>query len=269
MLYMPRIAIIGGTGVYNPNKFELIQKVFPNTPYGKPSDEMLIGKINGVEVVFLPRHGNKHQHPPSSVPYKANIVALKSLGVKMIISPCAVGSLREDFKPGDMVIVDQFVDFTKGRDCTFFHDRTVHIAIPDPFCPEMNTVFSKVAKEMRIPYHMGGTYLCIEGPRFSTRAESRIFRQFADIIGMTLVPECQLAREMGMCYCSLATVTDYDAWKEETVDIDTVLKTMNECLDKISNMLEKGLPRLSNILECRCINASIEAGAKDKVDVNE
>lgn len=266
---MPKIAIIGGTGVYNPDKFELIQKIFPNTPYGKPSDEMLIGKINGVEVVFLPRHGNKHQYPPSSVPYKANIAALKSLGVKMIISPCAVGSLREDFKPGDMIIVDQFVDFTKGRDYTFFHDRAVHIAIPDPFCHCMNTVLSKVAKEMGISYHMGGTYLCIEGPRFSTRAESRIFKQFADIIGMTVVPECQLAREMGMCYCSLATVTDYDAWKEETVHIDTVLKTMNECLDKISAILEKGLPILDKLQECCCINAAVESGAIEKVNVNE
>ena len=261
---MPRIAIIGGTGVYNPERFELIKKVFPDTPYGKPSDEILIGKINGVEVAFLPRHGNKHQHPPSSVPYRANIYALKQLGVEMIVSPCAVGSLREDFKPGDLIIVDQMIDFTKKRDYTFFMDRTVHIAIPDPFCPQMNAVFDKAAKGMKIPYHMGGTYICIEGPRFSTRAESRMFKQFADIIGMTAVPECQLAREMGMCYCSLATITDYDAWKEETVDIDMVLKTMAECLDKICTILEKARPELDKLPKCSCIDAAIGAGAIEK-----
>ena len=261
---MPRIAIIGGTGVYNPERFELIEKVFPDTPYGKPSDEILIGRINGVEVAFLPRHGNKHQHPPSSVQYRANIAALKGLGVEMIVSPCAVGSLREDYRPGDLIIVDQFIDFTKNRDYTFFNDRTVHTAIPDPFCPQMNAVFDKAAKEMGIPYHMGGTYICIEGPRFSTRAESRMFKQFADIIGMTAVPECQLAREMGMCYCSLATITDYDAWKEETVDIDMVVKTMAECLDKICAILEKGLPELAKLPGCNCIDAAIGSGAIEK-----
>ena len=261
---MPRIAIIGGSGVYNPDRFELIKKVFPDTPYGKPSDEILIGKINGVEVAFLPRHGNKHQHPPSSVPYRANIYALKQLGVEMIVSPCAVGSLREDYKPGDLIIVDQFVDFTKKRDYSYFMDRTVHIAIPDPFCPQMNAVFEKAAKEMKISYHMGGTYVCIEGPRFSTRAESRMFRQFADIIGMTAVPECQLAREMGMCYCSLATITDYDAWKEETVDFPMILKTMAECLDKICTILEIALPELAKLPKCDCIEAAIGAGAIEK-----
>ena len=261
---MPKIAIIGGTGVYNPERFELKEKVFPDTPYGKPSDEILIGKISGVEVAFLPRHGNKHQYPPTSVPYKANIAALKSLGVEMIVSPCAVGSLREDYRPGDLIIVDQFVDFTKCRDYTFFHDRTVHTAMPDPFCPQMNAVFDKAAKEMGIPYHLGGTYVCIEGPRFSTRAESLMFKQFADIIGMTAVPECQLAREMGMCYCSLATITDYDAWKEETVDIDMVLKTMAECLDKICAILEKALPELAKLPECHCKDEAIASGAIEK-----
>lgn len=260
---MPRIAIIGGTGVYNPERFELIEKVFPDTPYGKPSDEILVGRINGVETAFLPRHGNRHQHPPSSVPYRANIAALKGLGVEMIVSPCAVGSLREDYRPGDLIIVDQFIDHTKGRGYTFFNDRTVHIAMPDPFCSQMNEVFERAAKELKIPYHMGGTYVCIEGPRFSTRAESKMFRQYADIIGMTLVPECQLAREMGICYCSLATITDYDAWKEETVDIDMVLRTMSECLSKICAILEKGLPGISKIGNCGCKDAAVSAGAID------
>ena len=259
---MPKIGIIGGSGVYNPDKFEKIKTVFPDTPYGKPSDEILIGKINGVEVAFLPRHGKSHQHPPSSVPYKANIAALKELGVEIIISPCAVGSLQEKYKPGDLVIVNQFIDFTKKRDYTYFDNKTVHISIADPFCKDLSSIFEKCAKEMKIPYHNGGTYVCIEGPRFSTKAESHMFRQFADIVGMTLVPECQLAREMGMCYCSLATITDYDCWKDEIVDINMVLSTMAACLEKITKILELGLPIIDKKhSKCECKKAAIEAGA--------
>ena len=262
---MPRIGIIGGTGVYNPERFELIEKVFPDTPYGKPSDEILIGKINGVEVAFLPRHGNSHQHPPSGVPYRANIYALKKLGVEMIVSPCAVGSPREDYAPGDLIIVDQMIDFTKKRDYTFFTDVTVHTAMPEPFCPQMCKVFKECAEEMGISYHMGGAYVCIEGPRFSTRAESKMFRLLGgDLVGMTAVPECQLAREAGMCYCSLATITDYDAWKEETVTMEMVVKTMSECLDKICRILELGLPKLEKLGACSCIDEPKGSGAIDE-----
>ena len=257
---MVKIGIIGGSGIYDPRTFETIKTVFPDTKYGKPSDEILIGKINGVEVAFLPRHGKNHQYPPSEVPYRANIQAMKDLGVELIISPCAVGSLQEKYKPGDLVIVDQFIDFTKKRDYTFFDDRTVHISIPDPFCADTRKIFSQTAKEMGIDFHNEGTYICIEGPRFSTKAESHIFRTFGDIIGMTLVPECQLAREMGMCYCSLATITDYDMWKDEPVDIQMVLKTMKECLDKVMKLLEKGLPKIKG-RKCGCEMAAKDAGA--------
>lgn len=257
---MPKIAIIGGTGIYNPNSFELIKKVFPDTPYGKPSDEIMIGKIKDVEVAFLFRHGKSHQHPPTSVPYKANMWALKELGCEYIISACAVGSLQEKFAPGDLVMPDQFIDYTKSREYTYFDNKTVHISIPDPFCQYLNDIFIKTAEEMRIKHHVGGTYMCIEGPRFSTRAESRMFRQFADIIGMTLVPECQLARELGMCYCSLATVTDYDVWHTEDVTIDVVIKTMNECLQKILTLLELGLPKI-NVKDCDCLEAAKGCGA--------
>ena len=257
---MVRIGIIGGSGIYNPNTFETIRTVFPETVYGKPSDEITIGRIAGTEVAFIPRHGKDHRHPPSSVPYRANIQALKDLGVEMIISPCAVGSLKEDYRPGDLVIVDQFIDFTKKRDYTFFDGRTVHIGIADPFCTELSEIFSKAADEMKIRYHKKGTYVCIEGPRFSTKAESNMFRNFADVIGMTVVPECQLAREMGMCYCSLATVTDYDVWKDEPVDIQMVLRTMSECLSKITALLEKGLPRIPSKRGCNCSDAPKDAG---------
>ena len=257
---MVRIGIIGGSGIYDPRKFEEIRTVFPDTEYGKPSDEILIGRINGVEVAFLPRHGKSHQYPPSEVPYRANIKAMMDLGVEIIISPCAVGSLQKKYMPGDLVIVDQFIDFTKKRDYTFFDKKTVHISIPDPFCPDAGRVFSETARELGIKHHTGGTYICIEGPRFSTKAESHMYRNFGDIIGMTLVPECQLAREMGMCYCSLATITDYDMWKDEPVDIQMVLKTMKECLDKIMKLLERGLPKISD-RRCDCSSAAKDAGA--------
>ena len=258
---MPKIAIIGGTGIYNPKSFELIREEFPDTPFGKPSDPILIGRINGVEVAFLFRHGKKHQFPPTKVPYLANMHALKALGCEYVISACAVGSLCEDYKPGDLVIPDQFVDFTKSRTYTYFNDKAVHISMPDPFCPYLNGIFADVARSMEIPFHTCGNYVCIEGPRFSTRAESRMFQLIGgDIIGMTLVPECQLARELGLCYCSLATVTDYDCWHEEDVTIEMIVKTMNECLGKVLKLLELGLPKIGK-KDCTCIEAAKGCGA--------
>jgi 5''-deoxy-5''-methylthioadenosine phosphorylase len=257
---MPKIAIVGGTGIYNPDSFETIKTVFPDTPFGKPSDEIMIGKIAGVEIAFLFRHGRSHQHPPSSVPYKANMWALKELGCEYIISACAVGSLKLEYAPGDLVIPDQFIDFTKKREYTYFDKKTVHISMPDPFCNYLNKIFADTAKGMGIKYHVGGAYVCIEGPRFSTRAESNMFRQFGDIIGMTVVPECQLARELGMCYCSLATITDYDVWHNEDVSIEIVIRTMNECLAKVLKLLELGLPKIDR-KDCTCIDAAKGCGA--------
>ncbi|MCL2317996.1 MAG: S-methyl-5'-thioadenosine phosphorylase [Methanomassiliicoccaceae archaeon] len=257
---MPKIAIIGGTGVYSPTSFKTKRTVFPDTPYGKPSDEIMIGEIAGVEVAFIFRHGKSHQHPPTDVPYRANMWALKELGCEYIISACAVGSLQIEFAPGDLVIPDQFIDFTKNREYTYFDKKVVHISMPDPFCSYLNNIFDKAAKEMKIRHHLGGTYICIEGARFSTRAESRMFKQFGDIIGMTLVPECQLARELGMCYCSLATVTDYDVWHEEDVSTEMVRKTMNESIAKVLKLLELGVPRIKK-KDCICIEAAEKGGA--------
>ncbi len=238
---MPKIAIIGGTGVYNADTFEIESTVYPDTPYGKPSDKIEIGNMNGVKVAFLYRHAKDHHLSPSTIPYRANMWALKKLGVEMIISACAVGSLKEEFAPGDLVIVDDFIDFTRFRDLTFIDDAAIHIALPKPFCSHMTDVFANAAKELGIRHHIGGTYICIEGPRFSTKAESRLFRDYADIIGMTLVPECQLAKELGMCYCSLATITDYDMWKDEHVDAHMVKKVMAENSENLIQLLEKGL----------------------------
>ena len=259
----PRIGIIGGTGVYDPKIFDIKERVVLSTPYGAPSDAVLVGEMNGVEIAFLSRHGSGHVYPPHRVNYRANIWAMKHLGVERIISPCAVGSLQEKYHPGEIVIVDQFIDLTKGRDYTFFDGaKTVHISTADPFCKEMNSLFAKEAERLSLPFHEGGTYMCIEGPRFSTRAESRMFRNFADIIGMTLAPECQLAREAEICYTSLATITDYDVWAEEPVDTATVLRTMAESIDRVRTLISATLEKIPvERNACECPNALKEAGA--------
>lgn len=261
---MPSIALIGGSGVV-PENFVKESEVFPDTPYGKPSDPIAIGRIGDVEVAFLYRHGIEHQHPPTSVPYKANMYALRSIGVKYVISVCAVGSLQEECRPGDLVIADQVIDFTRRRDLTYFLNDTVHITMPDPCCPYVSGIFSEVAEEMGIRHHDSGTYVCIEGPRFSTRAESAMFRAIdGTIVGMTMIPEVNLARELGMCYTSLATVTDYDCWKDEDVTIEMVMKTMAECNSRIQELLVRGLPRIGDTPKCSCIEAAKGCGALDK-----
>jgi len=258
----PRIGIIGGTGVYDPEAFDLKERADMSTPYGAPSDSILVGDLGGVEVAFLSRHGSGHTLPPHMVNYRANIWALRQLGVERIISPCAVGSLKEEYKPGELVIVDQFIDQTRGRKYTFYDGpQTVHITLADPFCEEMNALFAGEAEHLGIPHHLGGTYVCIEGPRFSTRAESKMHRQFADVIGMTLVPECQLAREMDMCYTSLATITDYDVWAPEPVDLATVLRVMDENVDNVQKLIAATLARIpAERMRCPCRHTMKDAG---------
>ena len=263
---MPKIAIIGGTGVYNEDAFEVESTEYPDTPYGKPSDKIQIGKLNGVEIAFLCRHAKDHSISPTNVPYRANMWALKKLGVEIIISACAVGSLKEKYAPGDLVIVDDFIDFTRFRDLTFIDDAAIHISLPQPFCPKVSDVFADAAKELGIRHHKGGTYICIEGPRFSTRAESKMFLNYADIIGMTLVPECQLAKELGMCYCSLATITDYDMWKDEHVDTNMVKRVMAENSKNLVKLLEMGLSKII-IGGCDCASDAKNAGALDHLKI--
>ena len=259
---MPIIGIIGGTGIYNPDTFEQIAEVYPDTPYGKPSSKIMIGKISGVEVAFLFRHGHDGPaYPPSSVPYRANMYALKALGCKYVISACAVGSLQVEYEPGDLVLTTDFIDFTKKRDYTFYDNKVVHISIAEPFCKYLNGIFEETAKELGMKYHNSGRYICIEGPRFSTKAESAMFRNYGDIIGMTVCPECQLARELGMCYCSLATITDYDVWNEDPVTIEMVVKTMAKCLDNVLNLLEKGLPKIKYDGCEECVKPGQQCGA--------
>jgi len=251
----PKIAIIGGSGLEDPKLFKKIKELDIKTPFGLPSDSIRIGEFAGRKVAFLSRHGKTHAIPPHKVNSRANLWALKKLGIERIIGVSAVGSLQKKFKPGDIVICDQFVDFTKKRDYTFYDGETVHVSSADPFCPEMRNLFYKEAVKLKIPIHEKGTHWCIEGPRFSTRAESKFFKNFADIIGMTLVPEVNLARELEICYICLAMVTDYDVWQPHPVSFDELLKTMKANAERIKNLLGIALPQIREKRSCFCKEA--------------
>ncbi|MFH1256715.1 MAG: S-methyl-5'-thioadenosine phosphorylase, partial [Candidatus Diapherotrites archaeon] len=241
------IGLIGGSGIYDPQMLKNAKKVKVETPFGKPSDEITTGEFEGVKIAFIPRHGAKHQFNPSNVPYHANIWALKKLGVTRILSPCAVGSLQEEIKPGELVLVDQFIDKTYARETTFYDkEKVCHISVAEPMCPELRQLLVKDAKKLGLSFHEKGTYVCMEGPRFSTKAESLLHRSWgASVIGMTLCPEAVLAREAEICYASIATVTDYDTFKEgEHVSIETVIKTMNENLEKVKALLQETIPKI-------------------------
>jgi len=216
-----RFAIIGGSGLYALAGLEEAREVRVDTPFGPPSDSILVGGMSGRAVAFLARHGRHHTLLPSEVNYRANIFALKSLGVERIISASAVGSLREAIHPRDVVLVDQFIDRTRQRPATFFGGGlTAHVSFADPVCPEVRARMLDAARGRGAQAHDGGTYLCIEGPAFSTRAESLLYRSWGvDVIGMTNLPEARLAREAEVCYATLALVTDYDCWHEEEEDV--------------------------------------------------
>jgi len=240
------IAIIGGTGVYDPGLLTDTKRVKVYTPYGAPSDLITIGNYNGIKLAFIPRHGTDHHLPPHMVPYRANLWALKELGVTRILAPCAVGSLRPEIKPGHIVIADQFLDFTKTREYSFYDGGQIaHIAVHESFCRELRDLAIATAKQFHIEVHDKANCITIEGPRFSTRAESEFFRDAAkgDIIGMTLVPECILARELKMCYVSIASVTDYDTWADEPVDAMAVIKIMKENIKTIRKLISEMLPK--------------------------
>ncbi len=252
-----RIGVIGGTGIYDPEIFKVVEKLDVITPHGRTSAPITICEIKGVKVAFLPRHGERHAIPPHMVNYRANIWALREIGVERILAPHAVGSLKEEYKPGMLAFPDQFIDFTKKREYTFYDGpRVVHIATAEPFCPELRTLLSDAAKKLGLEFRDKATYICIEGPRFSTKAESAMFRQFADIIGMTLVPEAQLARELEMCYASISMITDYDVWKEqEEVSADLVIQRMRENIDKTRKLLMEVIPNIPKKRECVCSKA--------------
>lgn len=226
------------------------------TPFGAPSAPIELGDFQGRPIAFLPRHGKGHAIPPHSINYRANVWALHHLGVRRIVSPSAVGSLKEEYKPGDFVFPDQFIDHTKTREYTFYDGgRTVHVSLADPFCPTLRDHFTGHARALELSVHNRGTYVCIEGPRFSTRAESRMLRQFAEIIGMTACPEAQLAREVEICYLSIAMVTDYDVWAEKPVDVAGILKTLDENQSKVQSLLAKAIPTIPEERNCVCASA--------------
>lgn len=224
------IGVIGGSGLYQIDGLEGASWVRVKTPWGKPSDEILVGRLDGVAMAFLPRHGRGHVHSPTSVNYRANIDALKRLGCTDIIAVSAVGSLREDFSPGDFVIVDQYIDRTFAREKSFFGTGCVaHVGFAHPTCPRLGEAAAAAARDSGATVHVGATYVAMEGPQFSTLAESRLYRQWgADLIGMTGMPEAKLAREAELCYACIAMVTDYDCWHADhgAVDVAQVVATM-------------------------------------------
>jgi 5'-methylthioadenosine phosphorylase len=254
---LAEVGIIGGTGFYDPTLLKNRKEIKLATPYGSPSDLIVVGELGSTTVAFIPRHGRKHDIRPTDVNSQANIYALKQLGVERILAPSTVGSLREEYKPGDVVFVDQFIDRTTRREQSFYTGPKIcHISVAEPTCPELRKILANVADEMKINYHKTGTYVCIEGPRFSTKAESKMFRMWgADVVGMTLVPECVLAREAQACYASIATVTDYDVWKDHPVSAIEVAETMKENIEKIKNLVSETVRRIPVRRKCECEEA--------------
>jgi 5'-methylthioadenosine phosphorylase len=248
------IGIIGGTGLYDPALLKNIQEIEVNTPYGAPSSPFTIGDLAGKRVAFLARHGVKHTIRPTDVNSRANIYAFKKLGVQRILASSTVGSLKEEFKPGDIVFTDQFIDRTTRREQSFYNqDRVCHISVADPMCPQMRSVLVDVAKKVNIAAHPTGTYVCIEGPRFSTKAESCMFQKWgAEMVGMTLVPECVLAREAEICYASIAMVTDYDCWKDHPVTTDEIVTIMRANIAKVKTLFQETIAALPKERSCQC-----------------
>ncbi len=259
-MHQAKIGVIGGTGLYDMEGMTDIEEVNIDTPFGKPSDSIVIGKLNGVGVAFLPRHGKGHRIMPTEVPAHANIYAMKMLGVEHIISINAVGSLREEIHHGELVIVDQLIDRTMGRCNTFFGNGVVaHIQFADPFCPNLRQILYDAAVEVGAGgVHPKGTYVVMEGPAFSTRAESRLHQSWgADVIGMTALPEAKLAREAEICYSVIACPTDYDSWHEykEPVSVEMITGTLQRNIDISKKIIRIAVNRISNTRNCICASA--------------
>ncbi|WP_420861062.1 S-methyl-5'-thioadenosine phosphorylase [Algirhabdus cladophorae] len=242
------IGIIGGSGLYEIEGLQDATWQSVASPWGDPSDDILTGTLDGVKMAFLPRHGRGHVHSPTTVPYRANIDALKRIGVTDVISVSACGSFREDMAPGDFVVVDQFIDRTFARDKSFFGTGCVaHVSVAHPTCPRLGAACLEAAQDSGITVHQGGTYLAMEGPQFSTLAESKMYREVwgCDVIGMTNMPEAKLAREAELCYASVAMITDYDSWHPDhgEVDVTQIIATLMGNADKARDMVKK-LPAL-------------------------
>ncbi|MDH4128467.1 MAG: S-methyl-5'-thioadenosine phosphorylase [Spirochaetota bacterium] len=258
------IGIIGGSGVYDIEGLNILEEVLVETPFGKPSDKIIICDVKGEKVAFLPRHGKGHRILPTEVPSKANIYALKSLGVNLIISISAVGSLKEKIKPQDFVIPDQIIDRTKSRDLSFFGNGIVgHVTFAEPFCKGLSEyLYNSILKKKVVDVHKNETYLCMEGPIFSTKAESKLYRSWGcGIIGMTVIPEAKLAREAEICYATIAMSTDYDCWheEEESVTIEMILENMHANVNRVKSLLVDLVTNIPDLTKCTCRQAAKDA----------
>jgi 5'-methylthioadenosine phosphorylase len=251
------IGVFGGSGFYR--FLDDVEEMPIATPYGPPSSAVRVGKVEGVDVAFMPRHGDDHALPPHRINYRANVWAMREVGVRRIVGPCACGSLKPELEPGTFVICDQFVDRTQGRESTFYDGpQTTHVSAADPYCPQMGDVLAACAKELDIPVVEGGTMVVIQGPRFSTRAESRWYADSGfDVIGMTQYPEAWLARELQLCYANVSLVTDYDVGVEgeEAVSADAVIGVFQENLDRLRALLFRAVPRFGPQPDDICASA--------------
>jgi 5'-methylthioadenosine phosphorylase len=268
-----KVGVIGGSGLYEMETLTDVEQVKIETPFGDPSDEYILGTLEGVRAAFLPRHGRGHRISPSELNFRANIYGFKKLGVEHILSVTAVGSLKEDIHPLDVVIPDQFFDRTRQRVSTFFGDGLVaHIAFADPICPDLSELIYQAAVENGATVHKGGTYLCMEGPAFSTRAESNVYRQWGmDIIGMTNLQEAKLAREAEICYATMAMVTDYDCWheEEEDVTVEAIIQNLMKNAALAKKIIQTAVPRISGERSCVCADALQYALITDRSRIPE
>ena len=259
----PAIGIIGGSGLYQIEGLSEVERIRLETPFGDPSDEYVVGQLGATRMVFLPRHGRGHRIPPHQINFRANVHGMKQLGVEWIISVSAVGSMREDICPGDIVVVDQFFDRTRVRPSSFFQDGAAgHVQFADPVCRTLADLLYDAGTKVGARVHRGGTYLCMEGPQFSTRAESRIYRQWGvDVIGMTNLPEAKLAREAEICYATIALATDYDCWHEteEDVSIEAVLEIIKRNVATAKAMIRSAAGRIPLERTCPCVEAAKHA----------
>ncbi|HEX2329812.1 MAG TPA: S-methyl-5'-thioadenosine phosphorylase [Candidatus Angelobacter sp.] len=253
------IGIIGGSGLYSMPGLSDVREVTVQTPFGEPSDAFVLGNLEGRKVAFLARHGRGHRLLPSELNFRANIYAMKDLGVERIVSVSAVGSLKEEHKPTEFVIPDQFIDRTFNRTATFFgHGIVAHVAFGDPVCPEVGTAIGQSCKDAGVVGKAGGTYVCMEGPQFSTKAESNLYRSWgADVIGMTNLQEAKLAREAEICYATMAMVTDYDCWHpdHDSVTVDQIVKVLHTNADNAARVVKQAVARMPKERNCKCGSA--------------
>ncbi len=271
---MVRIGVIGGSGIYQLENLKVLEEREVSTPFGAPSDKIIIGELKGVKVAFLPRHGVGHRLLPSEVNYRANIYALKTLGVERLISISSVGSMKEEIAPEDIVLPDQFIDLTRKRDSTFFGEGIVaHVQFSNPTCPQLRKIIYDAAKELGYRVHDGGVYVNIEGPQFSSYGESMLYRSWGvDVIGMTNATEAKLAREAEMCYATMNLVTDYDCWKsdEEEVSVELVIQRFTANIKKAKRILEEIIDRIpTERTGCMCANALENAIITDRSRIPE